>query len=111
MAAVAIARRLATILWAMWRRNVAYDPAHVAELSADGIEQRAEVVASQAASMRRAATKTKQRKAALSRRERRMAPAAARLRNERRDHHRRKPKTRQSALERVEIGAANRWGR
>jgi transposase len=68
VAVVAIARRLACVLWALWRRGTAYDPAHVAELSAEGLERNAEVIAGQAESLRREALKSKQRVSALQRR-------------------------------------------
>jgi len=68
VAVVAIARRLACVLWALWRRGTAYDPAHVAELSAEGLERNAEVIAGQAESVRREALKSKQRVSALQRR-------------------------------------------
>jgi transposase len=50
IAAVAVARRLACVLWALWRRGCAYDPLHVAELSATGLERSAEVIAAERAS-------------------------------------------------------------
>lgn len=65
VAAVAVARRLACILWAVWKRGVAYDPEHVAELSAHGLERSAEVIASQAKSLRRQTAKTHERTARL----------------------------------------------
>jgi transposase len=68
VAAVAVARRLACLLWAVWKRGVAYDPDHVAELSARGLERSAETIASQAASMRRQKVKTHERIADLRRR-------------------------------------------
>lgn len=68
VAAIAVARRLACVLWAVWKRSVAYDPEHVAELSAQGLERSADVIASQAASLRRKATKDRDRTARLRRR-------------------------------------------
>jgi transposase len=65
VAAIAIARRLACILWAVWKRGVAYDPEHVAELSAKGLERSAEVIASQAKALRRPTVKTHERTARL----------------------------------------------
>jgi transposase len=65
VAVVAIARRLTCILWALWKRGVAYDPEHVAELSAQGLQHSAEVIASQAESLRRQTTKTTERTARL----------------------------------------------
>ena len=77
LAAVAVARRLAGILWAMWRRNVAYDPAHVAELSANGLELSADVIKSQAAAMRRSVVKARDRASRLARRSKQAAAALA----------------------------------
>jgi transposase len=68
VAVVALARRLAGILWALWKRGVAYDPAHVAELSAEGLERSAQVTAAQAQSLRREMTKSAARATALKRR-------------------------------------------
>jgi transposase len=68
VAVVAVARRLACLLWAVWKRGVAYDPDHVAELSSSGLQRSAEVIASQAASMRRQKVKTNERLADLRRR-------------------------------------------
>jgi transposase len=68
IAAVAVARRLACVLWALWRRGTAYDPQHVAELSADGLERSALVIEGQAQSLRREVRKTKLRTSALKRR-------------------------------------------
>ncbi len=42
IAAVALARRLAGVLWAMWRDGTAYDPANVGQASARGKRQEAE---------------------------------------------------------------------
>jgi transposase len=68
VAAIAVARRIACTLWALWKRGVAYDPDHVAELSAAGLQRSADVIASQALSLQRQATKTKKRTAFLRRR-------------------------------------------
>jgi transposase len=68
IAVVAMARRLTGILWAMWRRGTAYDPVHVGHLMADGQEALAEVIASQAASLRRGAAKAKIRQTERARR-------------------------------------------
>ena len=40
VAAVALARRLAGVLWAMWRDGTDYDPQHVARTSAAGMSRR-----------------------------------------------------------------------
>lgn len=68
VAAVAVARRLACILWAVWKRGVAYDPHHVAELSAQGLQRSADVIASQARSLRRPLAKAHKRNARLRQR-------------------------------------------
>ena len=70
VAVVGIARRLAGILWAMWRDGKVYDPALVGHASARGLAVRAQTAELEAAAMRRAA-----RKAAVHmRRTRRPAP-------------------------------------
>jgi transposase len=68
IAAVAVARRLACVMWALWKRDVAYDPEHVAELSARGLERSAEVIASQALALQRQATRASERSSFLKRR-------------------------------------------
>ena len=68
IAAVALARRLACVLWALWRRGTAYDPKYVAERSAAGLERSAEAIARQADSLRREAVKSQKRVSALKRR-------------------------------------------
>jgi transposase len=57
VAAVAVARRLAGILWAMWRDGRVYDPALVGHASANGLAARAQAAEVEAAAMRRAARK------------------------------------------------------
>jgi transposase len=57
IAAVAVARRLACILWAMWRKDTVYDPAVVGGASAHGLTQQAQTTAARAAGMARAARK------------------------------------------------------
>lgn len=78
IAAIAVARRLAAILWAMWKRDVAYDPAHVAELSAGGLALSAAAIAGQAEAMQRSAAKAKERRSRLATREKKSAALAAR---------------------------------
>ena len=68
IAVVAVARRMAGILWAVGRRGVAYDPAHVAELSSKSLELSAKAKDSQAERLRRAAGKSRARSTALLRR-------------------------------------------
>lgn len=71
VATVAVARRLAGILWAMWRNGTVYDPALVGHASARGLAVRAQTAELEATAMRRAA-----RKAAVRLRvARRSAPA------------------------------------
>jgi transposase len=57
VAAVALARRLAGILWAMWRNGTVYDPALVGHASARGLAVRAQTAELEAAAMRRAAVR------------------------------------------------------
>ncbi len=76
IAAIAVARRLAATLWAMWKRDVAYDPVHVAELSAGGLALSAGAIAGQADAMQRSAAKAKERRSRLATREKRSAAQA-----------------------------------
>lgn len=55
IAAVALARRLAGVLWAMWRHGTTYDPKRVARESAEGLTQRAKQANADARRMRAAA--------------------------------------------------------
>jgi transposase len=61
IAAVALARRVAGVLWAMWRDDAAYDPARVGLRSATGLARHAEEIEFRAAAMKRAATKAHRR--------------------------------------------------
>jgi transposase len=61
IAAVALARRLAGILWAMWKDDTAYDAARVGSRSAAGLERQAEDIKTRATAMQRAAQKARQR--------------------------------------------------
>jgi transposase len=72
IAAVALARRLAGILWALWRYDTVYDPERVGRSSANGLAIQAQCVEFRAAVMQQAAKKaaTRMRKA------RRLAAAA-----------------------------------
>ncbi len=67
VAVVAVARRLAGILWAMWRKNAAYDPARLGAASAVGLAGQAQNVAATATAMRAASTKSKQRMGKMTR--------------------------------------------
>jgi transposase len=57
IAAIAIARRLAGILWAMWREGTVYEPGRLAEKSAVGFEQQAQSAQLRAWALKRAAAK------------------------------------------------------
>ena len=61
IAAVALARRIAGVLWAMWRDDAAYDPARVGLRSATGLARQAEDIEFRAAAMKRVATKARTR--------------------------------------------------
>jgi transposase len=61
VAVVAVARRLAGVLWALWRDGAVYDAAQVGAATARGLERQAQSLEVQAAAMRRAALKAKQR--------------------------------------------------
>jgi transposase len=70
IAVVALARRLAGILWAMWRRGLPYDPQHVGLASAKGVIQAAVRKQSEAQTLERAARKIKLNKQSKPVRER-----------------------------------------
>jgi transposase len=55
--AIAVARRLAGILWAMWRRNTVYEPRQLAEKSAAGFNEQAQSALVRAHGFKRAAAK------------------------------------------------------
>jgi transposase len=57
IAAIAVARRLAGILWAMWRRGTVYEPGRLGIKTADGLEQQAQSTLVRAAAFKRAAAK------------------------------------------------------
>ena len=61
IAAVALARRLAGVLWAMWRDDTAYDPARVGVRTAIGLTRQAQDIQFRADSMRRVAEKVRRR--------------------------------------------------
>jgi transposase len=58
---VALARRLAGILWAMWRKATVYEPDRVGMASAKGIAQHAQSLEVEAAALKRAAGKSHRR--------------------------------------------------
>jgi transposase len=57
VAIIAVARRLAGVLWAMWRDDTVYEPARLGADSAAGLKLQAQSVALQAALVARAARK------------------------------------------------------
>jgi hypothetical protein len=57
IAVVALARRLAGVLWAMWRDGTVYDPALVGDTSARGLKRQAQDIQLVAAAQKRAAVK------------------------------------------------------
>jgi transposase len=57
IAVVALARRLAGVLWAVWRDGAVYDPKHVALKSAEGVSRHAQEREFQAQALRDAADK------------------------------------------------------
>lgn len=61
IAAVALARRLAGILWAMWRDDTVYDAARVGSRSAAGLQRSAQDIETRANAMARAALKARRR--------------------------------------------------
>jgi len=61
VAAVAVARRLAGVLWSMWRRGTVYDSAYVGAHSARGLAVAAQTTAHRAAALQRAAKKIRRR--------------------------------------------------
>jgi transposase len=61
IAVVALARRLAGVLWALWRDDTVYDPARVGHASAAGLKAQAQNVEFRAAAMTRATRKAASR--------------------------------------------------
>jgi transposase len=59
IAAVALARRLAGVLWAMWRDGTVYEPELVARSGARSLRAAAQSIEYQAAALERAATKVR----------------------------------------------------
>jgi transposase len=57
IAVIAVARRLAGILWAMWKRGTVYEPKRLALKSAKGFEEKGQSVLLRAAAFKRAAAK------------------------------------------------------
>lgn len=63
VAVIALARRLAGILWAMWRDGTVYDPGALGNAQARGLRQQAQSTEFKAAAMKAAARKLAQRRA------------------------------------------------
>ena len=61
IAVVALARRLAGVLWAMWRDDTVYEPARVGQASAQGMRHHAQDLVVRADALARAATKLQRR--------------------------------------------------
>jgi transposase len=57
VAVIALARRMAGVLWAMWRDGHVYDPAPLAKSQAQGVRRAAQTLEFQAAALERAARK------------------------------------------------------
>lgn len=57
IAAVALARRLAGVLWAMWRNGTVYEAARVGSASADGVREHAQSLELRASAIARASRK------------------------------------------------------
>ena len=62
IAVIALARRLAGVLWAMWRNNTVYEPELVARAGARGLRRAAQDTALRATALERAALKTRRRR-------------------------------------------------
>lgn len=67
IAVVALARKLAGILWAVWRDGTVYDPHHVGETSARGLQRDAELRQLQAQALKMAGDKLVRRRQAARR--------------------------------------------
>lgn len=63
IAVIALARRLAGVLWAMWRDGTAYDPELVARSGARGLRTQAQSIEFRAAALERAAAKIRKHRA------------------------------------------------
>ncbi|RLB46106.1 MAG: hypothetical protein DRI90_27705, partial [Deltaproteobacteria bacterium] len=61
IAVVALARRLAGVLWAMWRDDTVYDPEWVGKRCARGLKRQAQDIDLRADAMKRAADKVRRR--------------------------------------------------
>ena len=63
IAIVALARRLAGVLWAMWRDNTVYEPELVARTGARGLRKAAQSIEFRAAALQRSAEKLRRHRA------------------------------------------------
>jgi transposase len=77
IAVIALARRLAGVLWAMWRHGTVYEAALVGAASARGLARQAQSLDAQAAGMKRAAQKAAIRQRDARRHARAASPGAA----------------------------------
>jgi transposase len=73
VAAVAVARRLAGVLWAMWRKNTVYEAERLGRAGARGLEEQAQSTATRAQAMKRAAKKLARRRTGVASSERRLS--------------------------------------
>jgi transposase len=71
VAAIAVSRRLAGVLWAMWRKDTVYDAALVGRVSARGLDAHAQSTATRAKAMAQAAKKLARRRVKIASSERR----------------------------------------
>jgi transposase len=71
IAVVAVARRLAGVLWAMWRKDTVYDAARIGRAGARGLEEQAQDAAQRVQAMSLAAKKLTRRRAQIASSERR----------------------------------------
>jgi transposase len=71
VAVVAVARRLAGVLWAMWRKDTVYEPERLGRAGARGLEAQAQSTATRAQAMERAAKKLARRRTSAASKERR----------------------------------------
>ena len=67
IAVVAVARRLAGVLWAMWRKDTVYDPVIIGRATAQGVKQQAQTTAARAAGIEHATRKLVRRRRSSSR--------------------------------------------
>lgn len=78
IAVIALARRLAGVLWAMWRDGTVYDPAGAALASERGLRRQAQSIDLQRAAMKRAALKARTRQRSIRKGLAQPAPAPSR---------------------------------